>query len=873
MKELFKTICLASCLILIQACSGSGEGDSGGSGNRGDTLAIFAVPDSITNNGDVAEVTVTLTQADGSAYPDGTTVFLFAEEGNIASQVSIRNGRAETNYVSGPETGLFRIWAQTSTLGLENNIYTTIEVIDAAELVGDIVLEVSPDTISRQGGEVAVTGTVYDPQGEVTSGIRVVFSTDRGTLQSNGAQLTSSSAGKVFDTLNVGKSPLNVDVVTITASAGAITRSETIGFDPNLVPESIIEYFPENPRLGQFVTFDGSGSKDPDGEIEEYEWQFPDGTTSNTVETVYAFSESGPQVVALEVTDDLGSTDREIVTVIVGDNEEPTAFFTLSPTTPRAGQQISFDASGSEDSDGSISEYRWAMGDGSTRVGRLVTYAYTTPGTYNVVLTVTDNNGGTGSATQLVNVAGNTPPIAVINMSNESPRVGDQVLFYAAGSYDPDGAIVAYDWNFGNNTGGNLDQHLVTYSNAGTYVVQLKVTDNEGGEGFDTKVITVADNDRPNANFTFSPTDPKVGDTVLFDASSSTDPDGTIESWSWDFGDNSSGSGEKAIHTYTSSGAYLARLTVTDNQGKTDTYEDLVRVESNNAPNASFYFSPNNPSVGDSVTFDASDSSDPDGSIENYRWSFGDGTTGNGMIVTHSFQSTSSYNVRLTVTDDRGADGTTSNTVTVGSGGEPTAALTVSPNTIATAGGTVQLDASGSTDPEDNSSQLRYSFTAIASTGVSINHPSTNFPQATASIGSLPVNSTVTFRVVVTDTDGNQDQSFAFVTVTNTQATEPVARFDLSADTLGLQGGTIVLDGSPTIDLNTAQHRLQFDYAAYVAGNPIVRFDTGTNLRRVVQISSDPKNPIQPGDEIVFALMVSDLEGNTSRTTRTVRFR
>ncbi|RJS81043.1 PKD domain-containing protein, partial [Methanophagales archaeon] len=87
--------------------------------------------------------------------------------------------------------------------------------------------------------------------------------------------------------------------------------------------------------------------------------------------------------------------------------------------------------------------------------------------------------------------------------------------------------------------------------------------------------------------------------------------------------------------------------------------------EENQPPTASFTYSPQNPVVGEEITFDASSSTDPDGSIVSYEWDFGDGNTGSGKIVTHSYPSAGDYTVTLTVTDDKGAKDSTTKEIKV----------------------------------------------------------------------------------------------------------------------------------------------------------------------------------------------------------------
>ncbi|MDQ2054593.1 PKD domain-containing protein [Halobellus sp. H-GB7] len=182
-------------------------------------------------------------------------------------------------------------------------------------------------------------------------------------------------------------------------------------------------------------------------------------------------------------------------------------------------------------------------------------------------------------------------------------------------------------------------------------------------------VQTTPDNQDPSASFSASPSDPTVGDSVSFDASGSSDADGSIASYEWDFGDGTSATGASPSHSYDSAGSYTVSLTVTDDDGATATTQQTITVSEaapeNQAPSASFSASPSDPAVGDSVSFDASGSSDADGSIASYEWDFGDGSTDSGDSVTHTFSSPGDYDVELTVTDDDGATDTTTQTVSV----------------------------------------------------------------------------------------------------------------------------------------------------------------------------------------------------------------
>lgn len=159
---------------------------------------------------------------------------------------------------------------------------------------------------------------------------------------------------------------------------------------------------------------------------------------------------------------------------------------------------------------------------------------------------------------------------------------------------------------------------------------------------------------RITATIVASPSEGRAPLAVLFDASRSTDPQGALTDYLWDFGDGSPvGAGREIEHTYRRSGEYLVTLVVVGPSG-TGRATTFVRAL-NNPPTASFTVLPADPFQEESVTFDASGSSDPDADIARYAWEFGDGRTSEGKIVNHAFAHPGEYLVVLTVTDAAGA--------------------------------------------------------------------------------------------------------------------------------------------------------------------------------------------------------------------------
>ncbi|THG30797.1 beta strand repeat-containing protein [Naasia lichenicola] len=171
--------------------------------------------------------------------------------------------------------------------------------------------------------------------------------------------------------------------------------------------------------------------------------------------------------------------------------------------------------------------------------------------------------------------------------------------------------------------------------------------------------VTGGGNVAPTANFTSTAS----GLAVAFNASTSTDTDGTISSYAWTFGDSTSGTGVSPNHTYAAAGSYAVTLTVTDNAGATAVKTAQVVVSTtptNAAPVASF-----TSSVSDLTTSVTSTSTDSDGTIAQYAYTFGDGGTASTANASHTYAAAGTYPVTLTVTDNAGSTGTTTSNVTV----------------------------------------------------------------------------------------------------------------------------------------------------------------------------------------------------------------
>ncbi len=224
----------------------------------------------------------------------------------------------------------------------------------------------------------------------------------------------------------------------------------------------------------------------------------------------------------------------------------------------------------------------------------------------------------------------------------------------ASQSIDPDGSIVSYAWDFGDGATatGPIANHV--YASAG-YTIMLTLTDNLGA----TTIATTPASDRPVASFTQS----CVQFQCTFDGSASADPDGSIAGYIWNFGDGTLGTGVSPAHTYPYSGQYNVTLTVADNVGLTGVSQHIVGVTGPNVlPTAAFTSACN----ALQCTVNAATSSDVDGTIVSYAWSFSDGSSATGAIVNHAFPIAGTWPATLTVTDDLGGVATVTQNVVTG---------------------------------------------------------------------------------------------------------------------------------------------------------------------------------------------------------------
>jgi gliding motility-associated-like protein len=381
------------------------------------------------------------------------------------------------------------------------------------------------------------------------------------------------------------------------------------------------------------------------GSIVQWSWNFGNGVTSTQQNPFQQFPSAGSYSVILIAYTNHNCFDSITKSAVV--HPKPTADF-VAPAVCFANAMQFTD--GSLVSNGSIVQWRWALGDGSFSTVQNPSHSYAASGTYPVALEATTDRGCKDTVIKQVQVY--PKPLAEFNVANVCRKTPS---IFVDNSTVSSGSISGRSWNFGdgNTSSQTSPQHI--YAAAGSYNVSLIVISSQGCRDTATRTTTVYPLPVPD----FTANNICLGGATSF-TDASTITNGSIQSWSWNFKDGNTSTIQNPQHIYGAAGTYLVQLIATSDVNCKDTTEKPVQVYPKPVAN----FNAGAVCVNAPTAF--SDlSSVSTGTIAAWNWNFGDGNTSFQRSPAHTYASEGNFTVKLVVVSNHNCSDSTTRNVQV----------------------------------------------------------------------------------------------------------------------------------------------------------------------------------------------------------------
>jgi len=368
-------------------------------------------------------------------------------------------------------------------------------------------------------------------------------------------------------------------------------------------PRAVLSASPLAVQTGQPVNFDAGASSDPDGTVTAYEYTFGDGQSSGWVQFTtlqHSYASAGTYTASLRVRDNAsmvsGNDARATVSVTLPPNKPPTGrIASILPSPATLGETVTFTGD-AFDPDGAVVSYYWTSSlDGDLSTEKTFSTTGLTLGTHTIGFRVQDDRGDWSPlVSRNLEVAPrpvNKPPTARIISISPSPATAGQTVKFTGVGEDADGTIVDYRWS-------SSLQGLLGYGtplsvanlSEGIHAIYLAVKDNQGSWSAEAQsrlevrpgVEPEAPNKAPGASLSVSRSVMQVNEVFRLDGAGSTDPDGRVMEYLFDFGDGTDSCwtvSASVDHSYSSSGQYVVRLKVKDDRGTQSPWSRDIIVE------------------------------------------------------------------------------------------------------------------------------------------------------------------------------------------------------------------------------------------------------------------------------------------------------
>jgi PKD repeat protein len=369
---------------------------------------------------------------DGKTNTDGTTTGYYSGHGDWAPIMGVGYYKPVTQWSKGEYPGANQLQddvAVIQTYGIPviaddygntnasatvlngssisaSGVITTRSDVDVFQFStgdGTVTINVNP---APRGGNLDIQARISDAQGNVIAiinpaGLPAVIS-------------ESLSAGVYYLTIDgLGVGDLTTGYSDY-ASIGQYSISGTVPVSGAQAPVAAVSANPTSGTTPLTVSFSSVNSSDADGTIVSYSWNFGDGANSTEPNPIHVYNSAGTFTAVLTVTDSSGLTDTDSVVITANGaaNQSPVAIAGADKTSGNAPLTINFSSQGSNDTDGTIASYSWNFGDGTSSNLANPSHIYNTAGNYTATLTVTDNNGATGSSSISITVQ-QAPSVAI----------------------------------------------------------------------------------------------------------------------------------------------------------------------------------------------------------------------------------------------------------------------------------------------------------------------------------------------------------------------------------------------------------------------------------------------------------------------------
>ncbi|MEM6342586.1 MAG: PKD domain-containing protein [Bacteroidota bacterium] len=451
--------------------------------------------------------------------------------------------------------------------------------------------------------------------------------------------------------ISPGTYSVSLIITDVLGCQDTLTQANSITVNPDPVASFVVS--PNQDCTPLTASFTDASSGSGGASIIAWNWDFGDGGNAFVQNPTYIYNTAGIYTASLTVTDDNNCTATH--TENLQSLETPVVDFVADRRVGCAPATINF-------SDLTTSPYvkvawLWDFGDGTTSALPNPSHTYTADGTYNVSLTVTDQNGCSSSLSRNAYIRLSHPQADFTwNQSVVCPNEAIGVQFTDAST--PDTTITNWLWDFGDGTTSSLQNPSKSYSTPGTYSVSLTITNLLGCGDSESKAAVITVRNAPAPIFSASDsTDCRPFNITFTDLS--TAGDAAITTWNWDFGDGNSSLSQNPFHTYTNAGTYTVQLTTTDANGcSADT---SLAVTALPLPVAEFVSADTIGCAPQTVSFVNQSSSAFN--ITYYKWFFGDGDSIEfSANPTHVYTADGNYDVTLIIQDENGCRDTLTKT-------------------------------------------------------------------------------------------------------------------------------------------------------------------------------------------------------------------